>query len=290
MADAETYNYSTPVAQLLTYGKPEVVEVKDWPNYLELGLKAEHIPDLIRLATDERWNDDNSESRESWAPYHAWRALGQLRAEGAAEPLLSLYKTQEDSEWVMEELPEVYGLIGPAALPVLTAFISDRSNGEWPRINATASVEKIGLGSPDARSLSIEILSKQMEAFQETEYEFNAFLITSLIKLEAKEAAPLIERAFAADAVEIGIVGEWEDVQEALGLFSPEELEVFHQRREIERRQRQGAFNKVMGIKLAPVATPSDTYWRQPSGTPAFKKAKHKNKMAKQSRKKNRKR
>ena len=76
-------SYAPPVDKLLTYGdahehggKPQA-----WPEYLELGIGPEHIPDLIRMATDEelRWAD--SESLEVWAPIHAWRTLGALHAE-----------------------------------------------------------------------------------------------------------------------------------------------------------------------------------------------------------------
>ena len=47
----------------------------------------------------------------------------------------------------------------------------------------------------------------------------NGFLINSLIDLRAVEAASLMERAFAADSVDISIMGDWEDVQIELGLL-----------------------------------------------------------------------
>ncbi len=43
-------NYSPPVNKLLTYG--ECRRSKNWPNYRKLGLTEEHIPELIRMATD----------------------------------------------------------------------------------------------------------------------------------------------------------------------------------------------------------------------------------------------
>jgi hypothetical protein len=48
----------------------------------------------------------------------------------------------------------------------------------------------------------------------------NSYLISSLINLRAVEAAPLMEEAFAANHVDISIVGDWEDVQIELGLLS----------------------------------------------------------------------
>ena len=48
-----TSSYPPPINQLLTYGETEVHEPDKWPNYLELGLGPEHIPDLIRMVADE---------------------------------------------------------------------------------------------------------------------------------------------------------------------------------------------------------------------------------------------
>jgi hypothetical protein len=48
----------------------------------------------------------------------------------------------------------------------------------------------------------------------------NAFLINSLVALRAVEAAPVIEAAFAANAVDLSIQGDWEEVQIKLGLLT----------------------------------------------------------------------
>ena len=58
-----------------------------WPDYPALGLRMEHVPDLIRMTLDDELHGADSDSREVWAPLHAWRALGQLRAESAIKPL-----------------------------------------------------------------------------------------------------------------------------------------------------------------------------------------------------------
>lgn len=305
MADAETYNHTLPVAQLLPLGVPGTFEPEKWLNYQDLGLNAEHILELIRLATDEHLHRIDDDYPEAYAPYHAWRALGQLRAEAAIEPLLPLFELEDaGTEWVIEELPVVYGMIGLPALPALSAFIADSSHKEDSRSYAALAVEHVGKVSPEARSASIEILSKQLESFQKEEYTLNAALIEALAKLDAKEAAPLMERAFVANAVDTFMTGDWEGVQEEMGLFSPEQLEELHQRREADMLQREKAREKALAefrsegglssIKIVEQpfhqANPSDTYWSQTPQTSAAKKAKHKNKMAQQSRKKNRKR
>lgn len=275
-----TSSYQPPVDRLLTYGEADVVEADDWPNYQELGLGPEHIPELIRMATDEKLNEADRDSLEFWAPIHAWRALGQLRAGAAIEPLLSLFDLLEDSEWVMEELPEVFGMIGPAALPALATYMAGKSHKAWPRINASSSILDIAKRWPEARSESVAILSKQLEQFAENEPEFNAFLVLALAELGAKEAAPLIEQAFAANRVDPGVMGDWDDVQVRLGLKPAEEVE--------QKRSERLA-------ELLPNRTPSEATAPQISSEPSRRSAasqrkKTKNKMAKQSRKKNRKR
>ncbi len=281
--ETDTASYRPPVDKLLTYGDGREVgrNLKDWSEYLELGIGPEHIPDLIRMTTDAELRWANSDSLEVWAPIHAWRALGQLRAEAAIEPLLSLFEEAEDDDWVMEELPEVYGMIGPAAIPAITAYIADESHPEWPRIIAMSSLEKIGTMHPDARDECITALTRELGLFDENDPEFNAWIIHDLVELKATEALPIIKRAFAADCVDESIEGDWDEVQVLLGLKSREEVP-------------QRRFQPPLGIGLQ-AATREELVPSQPAPLktfhkhePAHKKAK--NKMAKQSRKKNRRR
>lgn len=272
-------DYTPPVDKLLTYGEAKSVVPDQWPNYPELGLKPEHIPDLIRMATDEKLNWADSESLEVWAPIHAWRALGQLQAEAAVGPLLALFEDLEDSDWVMEELPEVFGMIGSAALPALAAYIADVSFDEEARISAIPSVEKIGMRWPEARLASIALLMKQLELFAENEPEINGFLVLGLIELKATEALPLIEQAFAARRVDLTIMGDWGDVQIEFGLKSPEEVE-----QERSKRLPETPFPSPEEKMIAPQISSKEHHQREAT------RKKTKSKMANQSRKKNRKR
>ncbi len=123
-------SYTPPIGKLLTYGDGREIgeNLKDWPQYLELGIGPEHIPDLIRMATDEELRWVESDMLEVWAPIHAWRTLAVLHAEEAIEPLLPLLDEAEDDDWVVEELPRVYAMIGPAALPALERYLDDKSS------------------------------------------------------------------------------------------------------------------------------------------------------------------
>lgn len=271
-------NYTPPVDQLLTYGEAKGSSPTDWPNYLELGIGLEHVPNLIRMISDEELNQGDPETLEVWAPLHAWRTLGQLRAETAIEPLIKLQETSEDADWVLTEIPYVLGMIGPAALPALTARLTDISYDDQQRFSIIGDIEKIGNQWPETRDTCVEILMKQLELFEENDPEVNGFLILALTDLHATEAAPLVERAYAARSVDPMVVGDWNDAQVELGVLTAEEVE---QRRAsiISQAPTRASLDKSFFSQA-----PEDKR-QQSSG-----QNKNKRKMAKQSRKKNRKR
>jgi hypothetical protein len=60
--------YRPPVESLLTYGESDRITPDAWPDYQELGMGPEQIPELIQMATDEALNRAAAESPEVWAP------------------------------------------------------------------------------------------------------------------------------------------------------------------------------------------------------------------------------
>jgi uncharacterized protein DUF1186 len=212
-------SYPSPVSKLLTVGSCKR-DRDGWPDYLKHGFRPEHIPDLTRMALDPELNQAGSDNPEVWAPVHAWRALAQLRAEAAIEPLLELLRRidDEENEWVGEELPEVYEEIGPAAIPALTAYLTDITHGLWARVAAVSSVQKIAARDFQARATCIPILIEQLSKSATQDPSFNAFLASALIDLQAKEALPVIRRAYSDGHVDETVIGDWEDVEIELGL------------------------------------------------------------------------
>jgi hypothetical protein len=207
------FTYEEPVRRLFELGWP-----KDSVDYAALGLSQEHVPDLIALATDMVVYKEG-EDAESQAPVHAWRALGQLRAEAAIDPLVGLLGLfDEDDEWA-HELPGILGAIGAAAIPALTAYLENDSHGPSARIAAAEGLKCVADRHPVTRGVCVEALTAQLEHFADNHEELNAFLISWLTHLNAVESAPAMEQAFAADAVDLSVAGDWEDVQVELGLL-----------------------------------------------------------------------
>ena len=125
------------------------------------------------MATDKDLHKAFSDELEVWAPVHAWRALGQLKAQQAIEPLIGLFDELIDDDWIDDELPTVFALIGPAALPFLANYLSDQTNGKSPLILAASCISEIGLKNKVAREKSIAILTKQLAAFDVNDSELN---------------------------------------------------------------------------------------------------------------------
>jgi HEAT repeat protein len=213
-------DYPQPVAKLLTLG--DVRGKLQWADYPALGLTADHVPDLVRMALDDDLHWADSESDEVWAPLHAWRALGQLQAGAAAEPLLTLLSRVDEfnDDWVGEDLPKAFGDIGQPAIVPLARYLADSSHGLWARVAAASSFVKIAQRHPDQRDACVEALTQQLTKFKKLDPILNGSIITDLTDLKAVESAPVMEQAFAADQVDTSIQGDWEDTQIRLGLLS----------------------------------------------------------------------
>lgn len=211
-----TDSYSPPVDQLLTLGEPKSRE-RVWADYLAMGFTHEHVPELLRMMGDPVLNQADTASAEVWAPLHAWRTLGQLRAEAATEPLLKLLETERDDEWVLSEIPAVLGMIGRAVLGPVEAHLDHED--EWVRLSAMSSLVEVAQEHREAREEAVGILTRRLERWAEQDPLTNAALIGKLVDLGEVSAAPLMEAAFGAGAVELVWNGDWEDVQVELGLI-----------------------------------------------------------------------
>jgi PBS lyase HEAT-like repeat len=288
-------NYPPPLDRLLTHGDPGFQQRAEWPDYVAMfNLGAQHIPDLIRMATDADLNEADTDSSEVWAPLHAWRALGQLRAEAAVEPLLTLLTTGDEDrldDSILEELPDVYGMIGPAAIPALSALLADDSQGIYGRMSALTGLGKIAEQYPGVREAALAPIVHQLEAYATNDEDLNGFLISELMRLKAAETLPLMEQAFKAGQVD-PTLATWDDVQIEFGLKTPEEVG-----RDPERPQadplRVQRMQEMLGSTPAPSIKPfrpTRTAATGASGASSGDKARAKRKMGKESRKKNKKR
>ncbi len=215
-------SYQPPVDQLLRLGEPKYGAFMD---YGALGLTQEHVPELIRMVADHKLHNAPGESEWVWAPVHAWRMLGEFRAGAAVGPLLDLLRRIDDfdDDWIGEDVPMVLGQIGRAALEPVTAYLANANHKEWARVAAAHALAEIGRQQPELRDECVTRLSAQLEQFEEQTARLNAFLVSPLLDLEARESLPLMERAFKADCVDESVCGDYEDAEIEFGLKAARE-------------------------------------------------------------------
>lgn len=220
--------YQPPVDQLLAYGRPNLAYPDQWINYVdELGLTTEHIPELVRLASDKELDEDDEV--EIYAYIHAYRALGQLKAESAIEPLIKLLG-DEANEWFLEELPEVFAMIGPTCIGPLVDYLTSQGPGKWSKTSAARGLEEIAKAHPDYRDECVQHLSDALACHSQQPEALNSCLVANLLELKAAESAHIIEKAYKEGPMDETVCGTWARVQIELGLatesdFTPEELQ-----------------------------------------------------------------
>jgi hypothetical protein len=234
----ENANYPLPVAALLELGERQLRRVQPY-DYLSMGINSDHLSELVRMSRDESWMPMRT-SPARWAPLHATRALIQLRVEEAIEPLARLLECPAETdiddtrEWLLEHVPDGLVAIGPASIPAMVLLLRKQGLQLYSRVAAAQTLAKIGQRYPRTRSDSVAHLSTQLDRFEENEPELNGWLIACLVRLSAVEAAPAIERAFAADCVDETVVGDWDEVAANLGLrprLTDEELAARREKR-----------------------------------------------------------
>lgn len=275
--------YMPPVDSLLTRGELEYD--REWDNYLALGFSEADVSELIRMVTDPELCSLESEGSEIWARNHAWRALGQLQAESAIEPLVGLLR--ENVDWYndddLNEIPRVLGMIGPAAIAPLERALESRTHGEYGTVALTSALKEIGAANPAVRDQCVGLIMAQLRSYKEQAEHWNAFVIEDLVALKAKEAAPLIEEVFAADLVDENITGDWREVWSELGLEGdpPPHSDHWHAREaareeweELRRSNFAPQFSVVRDPTPAPAARPARI--QPPPRPPEERKARNK--------------
>lgn len=211
--------YSELVGKFLTMGAPDIA-ASEWIDYSQMGIGSEHIPELITMLRDDELNWGDPDSLDVWAPLHAWRALGQMKAVEAIDALLDQLHLIDDidDDWIDDEFPKVFSKIGAPAVVPLAGYIGNNEKPLFARICAMHSLEKIGKTEPSIRDRIVEILAAYLRNHENQDSTLNAFLILHLTELNAVESLNEIRRAYFSDNVDLDVMGDIEDAEIYLGL------------------------------------------------------------------------
>ena len=216
-------DFSPPVAKLIALGEKSTRGIDPWLDYQELGITSAHIPELIRIIQEieQFWPIGDTESAEISAPIHAWRALGQLQSSQAIPELIELIVKNEelDSDWIMEEVPKVMGMIGPVCIPALRAYLLSPKKLIWASVTVGHCLAEVSKQNTESRSDCVAALKAGLESYAQNDKTINGFLITNLAELKATETAAFVERVYQADRVDLSIMGDFEEYEIAVGLL-----------------------------------------------------------------------
>ncbi|HTZ71537.1 MAG TPA: SEC-C metal-binding domain-containing protein [Acetobacteraceae bacterium] len=229
--------YQEPLAALVALGRPPNFQTDLWPDYpAEFGLGPEHIDELIRMATDLDLYGPAENSPEDWSGLHAWRALGQLRAEAAATPLLDMLRAVGGDDAAMDEVPVVLGMIGPSAIPRLAEWLDDRDLEPWLFFAASSAIKEIAERHETARDSCVALLAAQLEPARGIDSFLAGAVVAQLLDLNAIETYDIIRAAFERDAIDITIAGDLEDVEISFGLRTARATPRVNRRRNLMQR------------------------------------------------------
>ncbi|MEI8379991.1 MAG: DUF1186 domain-containing protein [Planctomycetota bacterium] len=192
----------------------------DVPGLIDIA-RSWTIPDSELDAFDLDVDDlDVDSDRFLLLPVTAWRALRELKAEAAVEPLINILCVLDDEfdDWAQEELPYVFGAIGEATLEPLTQVAKDEAKPDFIRSIAVHGLRRLIQYYPDTRARIVPSLLKLMSEAASEKIQFNLTLLDVLVDLHVVEAAEPIERAFAGNLLDVGYLGDWETVRQKLGV------------------------------------------------------------------------
>jgi hypothetical protein len=110
-------------------------------------------------------------------------------------------------------------MIGPACIPPLHDYLLDPDKKVWASVTVGHCLAEVGKQHPESRADCVNALQAGLEGFATNDETINSFLISYLSELKAVEAAPLVERVYQADVVDLSVMGDFENYQINVGLL-----------------------------------------------------------------------
>lgn len=216
----------------------------------------EIVKPLCRILQDKRYWE--AEDDKLWMPTHAVKLLGVLADPEALPQLIDALVLAEktDDEWVMDDLPTVFGRIGPTAVDPLMEFINAHRGDYsmwWSRSTAANGLVSIAIQHNRERERILSFLHGLFSEDEDT--EFMGSVASDLLDLHDPSSFPVLEDAFNRDLIEKYIISREEFLEERekppdekalvhyktdlLEFYSPEEVARRQERWEEERNERE---------------------------------------------------
>ncbi|MDP2866220.1 MAG: DUF1186 domain-containing protein, partial [Elusimicrobiota bacterium] len=157
------------------------------------------------LKNEKNWTADLP---RYWAVIHASYLLGAIGGEKAVEPLIAalLYGSKYDNDWVTEELPSIFGQLGPCAVAPLKRLATNPYLDWEPRSGALYGLAALTLRSPEYDGEVFSFIAG-IAADAEEDLDTRASAALTLMDFQRAQYKGII-LSVAAAAKELGVYDE----------------------------------------------------------------------------------
>ena len=227
ISDMFRKDYSDKVQQLFDFGREPLMSSR-FPNYSSFNFMQDDIPELIKLATDYRYdlysedeehNDDNEYIYDElfYASIHAVNILGLLQAvESIPHILKRLEKEHVDNDFLAESIGDYVKNLGIKGLDIFEKYIFD--NVDKFEVNYIFDgLLHLAQNDEFCKKRVVDIFIRYIKN-EITDPETIATAIWYLTKLTDDEHIELIRETFATKEVDELMCGDLEDIEIELGL------------------------------------------------------------------------
>ena len=202
------HHFPEPYSRLLTFGETQEHEepYKIIARQLQEAGSEKAVIQLIAMALDvsyyDYWRPEAvDEDPRTFTSYNAVKVLTEMGEAACVgvEQLMPLLDSDDDI--LREEMPFYYSAVGAYALPALMIQLADNGAESFLRVGASSSLEQIAEDHSEVRDEVVRFLTQMLETEQE-DHTLNAYIISDLLDLGARESLPAIEKAFEEDRVD----------------------------------------------------------------------------------------
>ncbi len=202
------------------------------------------------LQNNDYWE---AEGDKQWMPLHAVKLLGMLADPQAIPQLIDtlILVCETDNDWIMEDLPTVFGRMGPPAIPPLKEFIHAYEGDNalwWSRSTAVGGLVAIALCNPHEKEHILPFLHSLFS--EEEDVEFLSFAAISLLDLGDPSSLAVLDDAFNREIIDEFIINR-DDLlvdrvrhldrydDDLLSFYSPEQVAIRRARWEKEKEGKE---------------------------------------------------
>ena len=116
------------------------------------------------------------------------------------------------NEFWMDDIPDALAYYSSSAACLLLDSVIDVSAEECGKSTLIDCVERLGERHSDVADLAQSHVLRGLASANELSIKVNTFLMRLAVQWHLESAAEAIERAFAANRIDVGYIGDWFDV------------------------------------------------------------------------------